>query len=201
MVLADGPLVPAWLMDTWWLALVGGVLLVAAVTDVRSGKIYNWLTYPAMVAGLALHALLGGLTGSEESPLGLAGSMAGLLVGFVPLLIAFLAGGLGAGDAKLMGAVGALGGWRFALMAMLYGFIVAVVMAVIVMVRRRIVKRTLFRVGHTVMQALLTKKPEDPAAPDSPTVPFGLALCIGAALAVIEVLVRGAGETQWLLGL
>ena len=32
------------------------VVVLAAWTDVRDGKVYNWLTYPAALAGLLLNA-------------------------------------------------------------------------------------------------------------------------------------------------
>ena len=48
-------------------ALVLGLTLVAAATDIRWHKIYNWNTYPGMIAGLALHGL-GTLLGETSQP-------------------------------------------------------------------------------------------------------------------------------------
>jgi len=176
----------------WWAyGLLAVVLLIGSYTDVRTGKIYNWLTYPAVLIGLAGHAMAGGLGGQDAFRIGLAGSAIGLAVGYVPLMFAFLAGGIGGGDAKLMGAVGALTGWRFALSAMLYGFVVAAAMAVVVMMARRITRQTLGRVWNSIVLAVGARQKVDPATPDSPKVPFGLALCIGSGLALAEALVRG----------
>ncbi len=72
----------------------------AVYTDSRRGIIPNRLTVPAMAGGLALRALLGGWDGF------LTGG-AGLLTGFGVLLVPFLFLRLGAGDVKLMGALGA----------------------------------------------------------------------------------------------
>ena len=117
----------------WWVywpyAVVAVVLLAASFTDVRREKIPNWITYPGVLVGLVGHALSGGLMGDGPLELGLAGSAVGLAVGFLPLMVAWLAGGIGGGDAKVMGAVGALTGWRFTLAAMLYGFAPAAVRA------------------------------------------------------------------------
>ena len=113
--------------DGWAYAALAVVLVAASVTDIRAGKIYNSITYPAIAVGLIGHTFVGGLAGTGHSP-GLVGALAGLAVGFGPLLVAWLAGGIGGGDAKLMAAVGALTGWEFTLTAMFYGFAVAAMM-------------------------------------------------------------------------
>jgi len=185
--------------SAWAYVVLIVVLLVSAVTDIRGGKIYNWITYPAMALGLIGHALFGGLSAGEES-IGLFGSLAGLAVGFLPLVLAWSAGWIGGGDAKLMGAIGALGGWRLAVAAMFYGFVVGALMAVIVMTRRRVVRRTLGRIGRFLYLALAPGAGTKLETKDSPTVPFGLALCIGGAAAVVEAIVRGPAAPKWILG-
>jgi len=72
----------------------------SAVVDMRTRRIPNLVTFPAMAALLAIHGVLSGLPGLTESFLGLAG---GFLVFLVPHLFRLL----GAGDVKLMAAVGA----------------------------------------------------------------------------------------------
>jgi len=192
--------------NAWAYGVVVIVLVAAAISDVRAGKIYNWITYPAILTGLAGHWLTGGLAGDELTDgvrtvhlMGLAGAAGGLAAGAVPMLVAYFAGGIGGGDVKLMGAVGALTGWRFTLEAMFWGFLAAGIMAVIVMVRRRIVRRTLARIGRFVYLAMTPAKPAAPVAPDSPKVPFGLAMCIGAAAAMIAELARGGDLPSLLL--
>jgi len=169
----------------WAYGVLAVVLVVASVTDIRSGKIYNSITYPAIAAGLIGHTLVGGLGGHDQS-LGLVGSLAGLVVGFGPLLLAWLAGGIGGGDAKLMAAVGALAGWSFTLPAMFYGFAIAAAMALVVMLRRRIARRTLARILRFLYLVCTPARPAGPSAPDSPKIAFGLALCIGSGIALVE---------------
>jgi len=170
---------------TWAAAVLAALVVAAAVTDVRARRVPNWLTYPAIVLALAGHALDGGLRGNGPVP-GLVEALAGFAVGFFPLLLCWLAGGIGGGDAKLMGAVGALGGWRFVIGAMLYGFVVAAAMGIVVMVRQRIARRTLRRVWHTLALLIIPgAKPADPTGPDSPKIPFALALCIGTVAALV----------------
>ena len=177
----------------WAYGALAVLLVVGAVTDIRAGKILNAVTYPAAAVGLIGHAVVGGLVGRGGSTsLGLSGSAFGLAVGFGPMLLAWLAGGVGGGDAKLMGAVGALTGWRFTLAAMFYGFLVAGLMAVAVMVKQRIVRRTMGRIFRSVYLALMPGKGTvGPPTTDSPKIAFGLALCIGSAAALVEVMLRG----------
>lgn len=188
------------ILQLWPYVVLGVALVVASVTDLASQKIYNWTTYPAIAIGLIGHTLLGGL-GGDEGQLGLAGSAAGFAVGFGPLLVAWMAGGINAGDVKLMGAVGALTGWRFTLETMFFGFAAAAVMAFAVMLRRRIVLDTLRRIGRFLYLSFSPHKPSDPATAESPKIPFGFALCIGAAVALVDVLLRGPVAEKLLLGI
>jgi len=184
----------------WAPAILTVVLVAAAIADLRTGKVHNRLTYPAIAVGLIGHTLCGLLADNEVS-MGLYGSLAGLAVGFLPMLGVWMAGGIGGGDVKLMAAVGALSGWRFAVMALFYGLIVAAVMAFVVMIRRRIVGRTLGRILRFCLLLFTPTRPADPATPESPTVPFGFALCIGSALALAELLIFGPGAKKLLLGI
>lgn len=77
------------------------VLLVwAAIEDLRTRRIRNWLTLTLALAGLALSL-------SPVGRVGLSGAALGLLTGFVVGLPFFLLGLRGGGDVKLMAAVGA----------------------------------------------------------------------------------------------
>ena len=181
----------------WAYVVLAVVLTIAAVTDVRSGKIYNWTTYPAVVIALVGHLLMGGLHGSNGN-LGLWGALGGLAVGFIPMFAAWKSGGIGGGDAKIMGVVGALCGWRFALTAMFYGFLIAAVMAIFVMLYKRITRQTLKRIFAFVFVLLVRAKPSDPATEQSPKIPFGLALCIGAGIALVLVCIYGSSEKMFL---
>jgi hypothetical protein len=48
-----------------------------------------------------------------------------------------------------------------------------------------------------VWQALSMHKPLDPASSDSPKIPFGLAISLGAAAALAEALLRGPGALSF----
>jgi len=75
-------------------------LVLAVVSDLATARIPNWLTITAAVGACVWHAIVAGRAG-------LLFSVAGWVVGIALLLVPWLLGGLGAGDAKLMGVVGA----------------------------------------------------------------------------------------------
>jgi prepilin peptidase CpaA len=74
--------------------------VVACVTDLRTRRIPNLLTFGAALAGVAYHAITGGYTGMGHS-------VGGWAVGVLAFLLPFALGGLGAGDVKLIAALGA----------------------------------------------------------------------------------------------
>jgi len=90
-------------MDSALVVALMIVLLIAVVTDLRSSRIPNWLTFSAMGFALAGHAWLGSMQG-------VIFSLAGLGTGLGLFFLIYLAGGVGAGDVKLMAAIGAFVG-------------------------------------------------------------------------------------------
>ncbi|WNM59775.1 A24 family peptidase [Candidatus Nitrospira allomarina] len=94
-------------------------LVVAAVTDVREGRIPNWLTGSLAVFGIGVNSM-------EYGWEGFLFSLGGLIMGLVCLIFFYLKGGMGAGDVKLLGAIGTILGpgqvvFAFAFAAMLGG--------------------------------------------------------------------------------
>lgn len=86
------------------LLALGFALAAAVVIDCRSRRIPNVLSVALCLAGLAGGAVLHGMAG-------LGASLAGLAAGFAAFFPFWLLGGFGAGDVKLMAAVGAVLGW------------------------------------------------------------------------------------------
>lgn len=156
------------------------VLAAAAVTDILTAKVYNALTYPAMVLGVGL-AAASGRPALEASLLGLALG-AGLWV------TAHWFGGLGKGDAKLIGAVGALSGPAFTLQTAVYGVVVAAALGIMLVVAHGETAATLRRLAAAAGLA----KP-GPAVPPK-LLPGGFCICLGAAWAWLEHLNR---TTLW----
>lgn len=109
--------------------------LAAAVTDIRSRRIPNWLT----VGGAALGV---GLSAAAEPP-GAVPALLGLAAGLAVGVLLFILKALGAGDAKFMAAIGAWAGWErlpAAYLAMLAG---GAAFALVWSARHRMLKATL----------------------------------------------------------
>jgi prepilin peptidase CpaA len=99
--------------------------LVAAATDLWSRRIPNVLTFGAAVLAFVVHGLTAGWTG-----LGMA--IAGWLVGAAFFFPFFALGGMGAGDVKLLAALGAWLGPSNAIWVALYSSIAGGAMAIVV---------------------------------------------------------------------
>ncbi len=111
------------MMEPVMFAALATVLVTAIGTDLHSSRIPNWLTFSTMGFALFGHAWLGGV---PEAIFGLAGLGAGLGLFFIP----YMSKGIGAGDVKLMAAIGALVGPYGAIISGLLAMIVGGVYAV-----------------------------------------------------------------------
>jgi prepilin peptidase CpaA len=115
-------------------ALVIGFTLVAAVCDFRTKRLPNWLTVPCFLAALIFHGVRGGMAdGAAGVGSALLTAMAGFGVGFGILFVLWITGGGGAGDVKLMGALGAWFGPvnTFILFVVSTGFVIALSIGVL----------------------------------------------------------------------
>ena len=153
------------------------LVTAGALTDVRTGKIPNALTYPAVVFGLAL-----GLAGSGW--LGFADSLWGLALAFVPFFGLFLAGGMGGGDVKMMAAVGALMGLEFTVQAMIHAVLVGGLIALLIVVWEERIWDTLRFLGK-VLRRLLRPADPRPRLEVETQVPFGVAICLASFLTLL----------------
>jgi prepilin peptidase CpaA len=82
------------------LVAVAIATLIASATDLWKFKVYNVLTFPTLGLGIIVSAILGGWSG-------VGSSLLGVCLGFGLLIVFFAVGGVGAGDVKLLAAVGA----------------------------------------------------------------------------------------------
>lgn len=89
-------------------AVAFAVSLVGGVHDLFTRRIPNWLTFPAVLLGVAAQFWLGGWGAGGDALLG-------VLLGFVLFFPVHFLGYMGAGDVKLLMAIGAWMGWRLGL--------------------------------------------------------------------------------------
>jgi len=159
-----------------------------AIFDIRSRRIPNALTGSAIVAGLAGHALLDGLSGLTTS------FEAGLLCGLVFFLF-FLAGGMGAGDVKLMTALGCMMGISNVASLMLLTALSGGVLAVGLALARGRMKETLSNMGSLLVHHCAHGVAPHPDLnldnPQTLRLPYGVAIASGSILTVLIAVEQG----------
>jgi leader peptidase (prepilin peptidase)/N-methyltransferase len=132
-----------WFFGPGWPAVIYGLLysalLVVAGTDLTHKIIPNVITLPGMAVGI--------LSAATVLPIGLLNGVIGLLVGGGILwLLAwaspYLFGkeGMGGGDIKLLGMIGAFLGWKPALMTIMVGAFLGSLVGV-TLIATRVIKR------------------------------------------------------------
>jgi prepilin peptidase CpaA len=161
----------------WTLAMAVG--LTAGWIDYRTRRIPNWLTVSGALTGIAAQTFLSGSRG-------LMMSLQGLLLALLCLLPMVLLRAMGAGDWKLMGALGAILGPVMMLFVLVGAIFVSGVMAIVIIIRAKRVKETFINVFVLVQGFLsfgLRNFPEITLDnPDLLKLPFGVAAALATAL-------------------
>jgi len=147
------------------------LLIIAAVTDIAWGKIFNLLTFPFMVVGLALRYWGHGSDALVHSVIALVAAF----LFFYPL---FLLHAFAAGDVKLLMAVGAWSNVSVVVNIAAIGIIIGAVVGAVILVKNRGLVNGLKSVGKH-----LRLKPEE-----SQRIPFAPAfLCAFMFMEVAEI--------------
>lgn len=157
-------------------ALAAGCL-VATIVDIRTRRIPNDLT--ATMSGLGL-----GLAAVGISGISFWGSLAGLLLGLVLMMPGHLLGATGAGDVKLMAAVGTIVGPVTVVNAFLFTAIAGGILALLVAARRRRLAATVAGTGR-LLAGPRTARDEIRAAPHANRFAYGPAIAVGSVLAAV----------------
>jgi prepilin peptidase CpaA len=160
-------------------ALLLLVVLGAAVYDVRYRRIPNWLSMSGVLAGLALNTFL------YQGWPGLQLSLQGLGVGFGVYFLLYAVRAMGAGDVKLMAAVGAIVGWRDWFGTFLITAIIGGAMALILVAAKGRMRKTLWNVSFILSEmksgrpAYLGKEELDVRNPKALGLPHGAVIAVG----------------------
>lgn len=157
--------------------LLGILVLIAAAFDIRYRRIPNWLVLAGIVVGLGFNVYDSGWAG-------LLRAAEGLGLGFILYFPLYLIRARGAGDVKLLAAVGAITGpgnclWIFLSTAILGGII-----AVLVLLVRGRLQRTLFNVAWIARDLLHFQAPYKSSEELDVTTTKGLRLPHAAMIAV-----------------
>jgi prepilin peptidase CpaA len=158
------------------------VALCSAV-DVRTRRIPNVLTGAGVLAGSLLNTLHFG------GP-GFVASLIGLILVVAVLLGPFALGGIGGGDVKMMGAVGAFLGAKLALVALVVGAVAGGVIMLVHLLMRGRLREKVGATGGMVAAAIGTRSIEplrvSASAPGAVTLPYSVPLALGT-LAVLAL--------------
>lgn len=156
---------------------------IAAATDLWRHKIYNWTTYPGILAGIALNAGLDGWEGLTESLAGFA------LCGFI-MLVCFVLFQLGGGDVKLMAMTGALLGPHRGIEVLLWTFTLGAIAGVALLIWRvgfvKLVRAVLQQLGYSLRLGTWLPLTEEERRQLQPPLYLGPAALLAAMIVVFR---------------
>ena len=149
------------------------ILAVAVLTDWYRHRIPNWLTFGALAAGLLLSYLF---MPSSDLHTGLKGAGVGLAV----LLPVYLTGGMGAGDVKLMAAIGSFIGPMPVLTAGCFALVIGGCVAFYMVLRSGELANIYRR--YLVMISARTLIPAEAGSVARRRFPFSLSIAMGTLI-------------------
>ena len=165
-----GNLMESILVQCLLLVLLG----IAAVIDLRSCTIPNWLTGPAILVGLSVHMVTKQLSG-------LVFSLEGVALGLGLFVILYVYGWMGAGDVKLFAAVGSFLGPAQTILAAIAIALVGGLLALVVLGFHQGWRRMGLWLWSYVQALILTGSVQraTPAQGATPKVPYAVAIGLG----------------------
>ena len=162
------------------LGVLMALLVAAAISDSRTGRIPNWLVFAGAAYGLVYNALFP----LFPRDIGILFALGGLVVGLGVLLPMYALRVMGAGDVKLMAMVGAFLGASATFSAALATFIAGGVLAIAVAVCTGTVARMIRNVAMMFRGTMLTFATgvgglTVHGGPSAGKMPYGVAIAIG----------------------
>jgi prepilin peptidase CpaA len=154
-------------------------VIAAAMFDMRSRRIPNGVSVAGALMGIGLNAFL------FDSAAGVWFALKGLLLGFGVYFALYLLRAMGAGDVKLMGAVGSLVGPSNWFAIFLITAIVGGAMALMLVLVKGRLRKTLFNVAFIFSEmthlrpAYLAKEELDVKSKEAVGLPHGAVIAVG----------------------
>jgi len=173
--------------------LLLALVLTAAFYDLRWRRIPNWLVAAGMLLGLGLNALLADFSifGAVAGAGGWLGALKGFGVAFAVYFPLYLLRAMGAGDVKLMMAIGAIAGWRNWFVIFVITGVAGGVIAICVLLWRKRVKKTMWNVGFLLNRVFHLQAPYmsneelDVRSPKSARLPHALSIATGTVIFLV----------------
>ncbi len=123
------------------------LLIIVSYKDMKYKIIPNKYTIPAIVSGFVLMTIHGGFAGLQNS-------FYGFLLGFLIFLIPVLVGFMGAGDLKLMAAIGALKGFIFTFNSLVAAGIAGGILVIVYVIYKRQFLKTLINMVGIIIRPI-----------------------------------------------
>jgi prepilin peptidase CpaA len=156
------------------------IAMVAAVYDVRFRRIPNWLTLSGVLVGLAVNSI------HNTARFNWRWALMGLGLAFAVYFPLYLLRGMGAGDVKLMAAIGAVVGPVNWIAIFVLSNVFGGVTAVILLLSKGHVLRTVSNLGYLLNEMAHLRPPYmgkeelDVKSAKAVTMPHGLAIAVGS---------------------
>ena len=180
-------------MTSYPLIFAAITVTVAALCDVQYRKIPNLITYPSMAIALFYYSFVDGVNG-------FAFSAGGLILGVAFFLMPYSLGGMGAGDAKLMGVLGATLGPKGLVNAALIIALAGGVYAMVLLIINRRYCKEFIRKNLLVLRTFAVTRQINPipviGQEERPVLCYGLAIAFGTILYVSLSL---GGYNRWIM--
>jgi prepilin peptidase CpaA len=159
-----------------------GLVISSAYTDMTRHRVYNWITIPAILIGFGLNFAVATYgRGSAD----FSQSLLGFAIGFGVFFTAYIFGGVGGGDVKLMAAIGALMGFPFIVSTIFWSALVGSGMALGYLIwKGRLLKglKSSLRLMFTFRKKAETAEGGEGVA-GKIKIPYGLAIALGSTWA------------------
>lgn len=154
---------------------ISALAAITVVCDLKWGRIFNWITIPALALGLVADLFLEGHKGLFS---GFLGALAGLLLyGWL-----FRIRVLGGGDVKLLMALGAWGGPVFAVNVAFLAVLLGGVIAAAILLWKKKLGSFSQRLYRTILSVTVKElEPEAMKIDYSMKMPFGIPMGIAAS--------------------
>jgi prepilin peptidase CpaA len=169
--------------------VLAALALAGALYDLRWRRIPNWLVLAGAILGIGLNSFLFELAGLRSALLGLG-------LAFLVYFPLYLLRAMGAGDVKLMMAIGSLVGWRTWLLIFILSALAGGVIGIVVILWRRRLRKTLWNVGFLVDRLVhfqapyLASEELDVRSQKSVRLPHGLAIAAGTGVWMVVAYIQ-----------
>src|SRR5215471_1437103 len=167
-------------------AVLLALVLGAAVYDARYRRIPNWLTASGVLVGLAMNAFIGRpYDGVSYGFPGLLFGLKGFALAFGVYIFLYILRAMGAGDVKLMAAVGSMVGWEDWFGIFVFTAVIGGMLSIVVSIAKGRLSKTLFNVGFILHEmrhlrpAYVGNEELDVKSEKAVRLPHGMVIAVG----------------------